>query len=108
MIQFQNYLKTADEYAFLLSIIECSKPKEVSRAISQEFENIQKEKNSSIYDEKIIAFGEWSSTLLRNVFIKAHVKPEFHSTIESMLRDPFEYSTNSTDQPYLSEMLKKS
>jgi len=107
MIQFQNYLKTADEYAFLLSIIECSQPKEVSRAISQEFENIQKEKkkNRSIYDEKIIAFGEWRNTLLRNVFIKAHVKPEFHSTIESMLRDPFEYSTNSTDQPYLSEML---
>jgi len=94
------YLKVCDEYAFLLAMIKAtSKKNHLKKAvygvhvgvvdINREFHGVMNDKNKSY-------FRKW---------IQKHVKPEFHSNVESILRDPHEYAEKTSNPPYLSDML---
>ncbi|WP_174888671.1 hypothetical protein [Candidatus Hamiltonella defensa] len=95
----RHYLKTADEYAFLLTIIYST----VSNILTKEdWSGIQK--NDWGKSDKPGAMNDTNKSMFLN-WIRNYVQPAFHSHIENMLRDPYEYAKTSTTQPYLSEML---
>ncbi|CED79079.1 Conserved hypothetical protein [Candidatus Hamiltonella defensa (Bemisia tabaci)] len=91
------YLKVCDEYAFLLAMIEATTRKSESRiAFNAVPIGNMDQINGMMNDKNKSYFRKW---------IQKHVKPEFHSNVESILRDPHEYAEKSSNPPYLSDML---
>jgi len=91
------YLKVCDEYAFLLAMIRATTKKTKSKIAfnAVPIENID-QINGIMNDKNEPYFRKW---------IQKHVKPEFHSNVKSILRDPHEYAEKSSNPPYLSDML---
>ncbi|ATW34366.1 MULTISPECIES: BUD32 family EKC/KEOPS complex subunit [Candidatus Williamhamiltonella] len=91
------YLKVCDEYAFLLAMIEATTRKSKFQ-IAFDAVPIKKidQINGIMNHKNEPYFRKW---------IKKHVKPEFHSNVASILKDPHEYAEKSSNPPYLSDML---
>lgn len=109
MVYDYSYLRTADEYAFLLSIIII---------ITNDFE-LQVEVNDSKVDimhqvypdtcsKKIYkhpgAMNPENKSLFES-WISNNVKPKFHRIVEDLLTNPAEVAKNSPNREHLADML---
>lgn len=90
-----KYLKAADEYAFIISMIMATTVEDIFI-----FETIKTDKGK---DQKIVTIDQEYSHIF-NLWLEKNVKPEHYKSVISLLKDPVDYAKEA-EKTHLSDML---